>query len=153
MILSTFHSGSNYEVTRVPSRYPNKPLIMEPNVVLDYTKHTGGVNSSDHYIASCQFMKTKKRYRKMFFWLLEVSIVNSYLLYALVQEQYSKRPITHKKFREILVESLVHEKMSTSRRMQKAKQGRPSSGPPEERLNGEPRFIERKEKGSGACVV
>jgi hypothetical protein len=57
----------------------------------------------------------------MFFWILEVSIMNSYLLYVLVQEQYSKKPVTHKKFRQNLVESLVHEKMSTSGGMQKAK--------------------------------
>jgi hypothetical protein len=29
-----------------------------------------------------------------------------------------------------------------------AKRGRPSSGPPDERLNGEPHFMERKEEGS-----
>jgi hypothetical protein len=91
--------------------------------------------------------------RKIIFWLLEVNIVNSYLLYVLVQEHYSKRPIIHKKFRQCLVESLVHERMSTSGRLHKAKRGRPCSGPPEERLNGEPHFIERKEKGSSACVV
>jgi hypothetical protein len=43
--------------------------------------------------------------------------------------------------------------MTTSGRKQKTKRGRPCSGPPEERLNGEPHFIERKEKGSVACVV
>jgi hypothetical protein len=35
--------------------------------------------------------------------------------------------------------------------MQKAKRGRPSSGPPDETLNGEPHFIETKEQGSAAC--
>jgi hypothetical protein len=75
MILSTFHTGRKDEVTEVPSRYPNKPSIMKPNVVLDYTKHMGGVDRSDHYTASYQFTRTKKWYRKMFFWLLEVSIV------------------------------------------------------------------------------
>jgi hypothetical protein len=47
----------------------------------------------------------------------------------------------------------VHERMSASGRLHKAKRGRPCSGPPEERLNGEPHFIERKEEGSSACVV
>jgi hypothetical protein len=122
MILSTFHTGSKDEVIEVPSRYRNKPSIMKPNVVLDYTKHMGGVDRSDHDIASYQFMRRmKKWYRKMFFWLLEESIVNSYLLYVLVQEQYSKRPITRKKFRQCPVESLVHERMSTSDRLHKAK--------------------------------
>jgi hypothetical protein len=43
--------------------------------------------------------------------------------------------------------------MSTSGRMQKAKRGRPSSGPPEERLNGDPHIIEAKENRPGACVM
>jgi hypothetical protein len=30
---------------------------------------------------------------------------------------------------------------------------RPTSGPRDERLNGEPHFIQRKEKGCVACVV
>jgi hypothetical protein len=47
----------------------------------------------------------------------------------------------------------MHEKMSTSGRLHQAKRGRPCSGPPEEMLNGEPHFTERKEKGSSACVV
>jgi hypothetical protein len=33
------------------------------------------------------------------------------------------------------------------------KKCRPCSFPPEERLNGEPHFIERKEKGYAACDV
>lgn len=59
-----------------------------------------------------QFMRTKKCYKKMFFCLLELSIVSSYFLCDLVLEQYSKKPITHKKFRQSLWESLVHEKCS-----------------------------------------
>jgi hypothetical protein len=71
MILSTFHTGSKDEVTEVPSRYPNKPPIMKPNVVLDYTKHMGGVDHSEHHIVSYQFTRMRKWYSKMFFWFLE----------------------------------------------------------------------------------
>jgi hypothetical protein len=56
MILSTSHTGSIDEVTEVPSRYPNKPPITKPNV-LDCTKHMGGVDRSDQYVASYQFMR------------------------------------------------------------------------------------------------
>jgi hypothetical protein len=62
MILSTFHIRSKNEVTEVPSRYPNKLPVIKPNVVLDYTKHMGGVNCSDHYIASYQFMRRMKKW-------------------------------------------------------------------------------------------
>jgi hypothetical protein len=111
MILRIFHSGSN-EVTEVPSRYPNKLTTKKQNVVL--LNIWERLTRSDHYIASFQFMRrTRKLYRKMLFWLLEVSIVNSYLLHVLVQEQYSKRPMTHK-FIQSLAEYLAHERMTTS---------------------------------------
>jgi hypothetical protein len=39
-------------------------------------------------------------------------------------------------------------------KMQKAKWGRPTRSPPEERLNGEPHFAERKEMGAHClCCV
>lgn len=81
------------------------------------------------------------------------NIIISYLLYVLDQEQCSKRPVTHKRVRCSLVESLVHETMSTNGRMHKAKQDRQCIGSPEEKPNGEPHFIETKEKVSSACIV
>jgi hypothetical protein len=50
-VLSTFHFGSENEVTEVPYRYPNRSPLIKLNLVLDYTKHMGGVDLSDHYIA------------------------------------------------------------------------------------------------------
>jgi hypothetical protein len=82
--------------------------------------------------------------KKMFLWLLEVSTVNSYLLYVLVQEQCGKKPVTHKEFKQSLVESLMHARVSASGGIQKAEQG---SGARDKRLNGEPHFTERKERG------
>jgi hypothetical protein len=66
------------------------------------------------------------------------------LTLCLGTQQYSKRPIYHEKFIQSHVESLMHEGMTITGRMQKAKGGKPSSCP---RLNGEPQFIERKERG------
>jgi hypothetical protein len=52
-------------------------------MMMDYTVRMGGVDCSGCYIASYQFMRRmKKWYRKEFFWLVEVSVVNLYLLYA-----------------------------------------------------------------------
>ena len=52
----------------------------KPAVVSEYTKYMGGVDRSDHYCASYAFLrKTVKWWRKLFFWLIETSIVNSYV--------------------------------------------------------------------------
>ncbi|XP_046666454.1 piggyBac transposable element-derived protein 4-like [Homalodisca vitripennis] len=86
-MLSTHGKGSKSGVTDVASRWPNKPPVTKPNVVVDYTKHMGAVDRSDHFISSYEFMRrTKKWYRKMVFWLLEVCIIDSYLLYKQVQK-------------------------------------------------------------------
>lgn len=70
--------------------------ITKPTVVYEYNRFLGGVDLADHYISSYIFVpKSVKWWRKLFFWLLEVSIVNSYLLYSqfnghLEQKQFKK---------------------------------------------------------------
>ncbi len=115
-MLSTAHKGSKHEVTLVPSKNPAQPPISKPNVIVDYTKHMGAVDRADHFISSYQFMRrSKKWYRKIFFWLLEISIVNSYLLHTAVQRKvYNKdnKALTHKQFRKQLIEELIEPKIS-----------------------------------------
>lgn len=123
-MLSTKHKGSTREMAFVNSRWPNRPQVLKPNVVIDYVKHMGGVDRSDHFVSSYQFMRrTKKWYRKMFFWLLEVAIINAYLLYKEVQTAAGKKPMTHHKFRKALVTSLVSERAARRRRADR-KRGR-----------------------------
>lgn len=151
-MLSTKHTGSKNDMTPVPSKNPNHPPTMKPNVIVEYTKHMGGVDRSDHFIASYQFMRrTRKWYRKVFFWLLEVSVVNSYLLYVTLLNSQHKKPLTHKQFRQRLVLPLVQDRM-TSRNLDIKRPGRPIQGPPDERLTGR-HFMKRREKGKGRCVV
>jgi hypothetical protein len=126
---------------------------MKPNLVIDYTKHMGGVDRSDHFIASYQFTRrTRKWYCKVFFWLLEVSVINSYLLYVAVQNSHHNKPLKHKQFRQSPLQSLVKDKVTLSGQIEKQTPGRPIQGPPDERLTGR-HFMRRKEKGKGRCVV
>lgn len=112
-MLSTAHKGSKQDVSIVAPKNPANDPILKPNVIVDYTKHMGAVDRADHYISSYQFMRrSKKWYRKVFFWLLEVSIVNSYLLHSAMQKKDGKTEWTHKRYREKLVESLVEGRMS-----------------------------------------
>lgn len=151
-MLSTFSKGSRRDMTDVPCRWPNKPPTKKPNVVINYIKNMGGVDRSDHFISSYQFMRrTKKWYRKLFFWLFEVGLINAYLLYKQVQTTANEKPLSHRQFRMSLVKALVAEKVAT--RPQARKRGRQAQGPPEERLDGKPHFMSRREKGSRQCVV
>lgn len=56
-ILSTFHSESKDEITKVPSKHSNKPPTKKLNVEFNNTKLMGGVHGSNQYIASYQFMR------------------------------------------------------------------------------------------------
>lgn len=123
-LLSTFSKGSMKHVTNVPSKWPNKPPNAKPHVILDYIKHTAGVDRSNHFISSYQFMRrTKKWYRQIFFWLLEVGIVDAYLLYKMTQESHEKKPLSLKAFRQSLVRALVQEKVAN--RTTAKQRGRP----------------------------
>ena len=68
-------------------------------IVLDYTEQRGRVDKTDHSIAQYQFC----RRRKMFFWLLEVCIVNLYSLYTMNLRRYNKYHLSHKKYRKALI--------------------------------------------------
>ena len=68
----------------------------------------GGVDKADHYCRSYAFLrKTVKWWRKMFFWLFEVAIVNSFILYNVQRKEKGLRIVTHKKYRKNLVIQLV----------------------------------------------
>lgn len=151
-MISTAHKGNEDNVNEMPSKWPNRPVVKKPKVVTDYTANMGAVDRSDHYISSYQFLRrTFKWYRKVFFWLLEVSILNSYLLYKGTVEKYDKNPITHKSFRKSLVRSLVKEKIA-SRGIGRKRRGRPHQGPSEERLSKKQHFMGKKPRAL-RCVV
>lgn len=149
-MLSTHGKGSKSDVSEVPNKWPDKPPVSKPNIILDYTKNMGAVDRSDHFISSYEFMRrTKKWYRKMFFWILEVCLIDSYLLYKQVQIDHMKKPLSHLAFRKSLVRSLVAEYTSQPKTRRR---GRPSQGPTEQRLSGR-HFMKKREKGSARCVV
>ncbi|KOX76061.1 hypothetical protein WN51_12873, partial [Melipona quadrifasciata] len=45
----------------------------------------------------------RKWWRKLFFWGLEICLINSYILYKQVKRQRNEQPLTHLHFRKILV--------------------------------------------------
>lgn len=85
---------------------------------------------------------------KDFFWCLEVSIVNAYILYSCHTSDNGMQPMSHVKFRRSLVESLVAGVRNPRNR------SRPGSADREERLNKLPHFVYHYEqKKHKDCVV
>ena len=127
-MLSTWHNAGTTTISRIVKGGQQED-IEKPVVICDYTVHMGAVDRSDHYCTSYSFMrKTLKWWRKMFFWLVEVSIMNSFILYEKVNHTTALQHLT---YRQKLVEQLVGD----IRNNHSKQLGRPSSLDREERLN------------------
>ncbi|MGH0175536.1 UNVERIFIED_CONTAM: hypothetical protein FKN15_069236 [Acipenser sinensis] len=150
LMLSTFH-GSDCEKVQRTIKQGEIQELDKPSVICDYTSKMGAVDRADHYCASYAFTrKSLKWWRKMFFWLLEVAIVNSAILFNLMKVESGQLPVRHKTFRKDLLVQLVGNVRNPGSR----KRGRPSSTDREERLNGKPHFIAKNEgKSTKDCAV
>ena len=63
-----------------------------------------GVDRADQYTVYYSFIrKARKWWRKLFFWMLEVVTVNSYILYKL----NTTTAITHLEYRQKVLEALA----------------------------------------------
>ena len=93
------------DMVTLPSKVPGKPDRRKPKMIEDYNHAMGGVDKADQMgIYYCFQRKSIKWWKKVFFWLLEISVVNSYILY---KETTPTRPHTHLAFRHLLVKNLV----------------------------------------------
>jgi hypothetical protein len=109
-VLSTSHNAQTQPYA--PRRRESEP-ISKPNVNCDYTAKMGGVDIADRYTLTYSFgWKSKKWWRKLFFWLLDVSVVNSFILYNMQQQ----KPIRQRKYRKVLIMELVGNVCNTNSR-------------------------------------
>lgn len=148
-LLSTLHNPSTVLVNRKITRgVPEE--FQKPVAIVDYTANMGAVDRADHYCASYGFTrKSIKWWRKMFFWLLEVAIVNSFLLCNMNRVREGLKPLGHLKYRKNLLVQLVGDVRNNPK-----KRGRPSTNDEEERLRKIPHFIQSNEKSNSKdCAV
>jgi hypothetical protein len=66
-----------------------------------YIYRMGGVARADHYCSSYRFLKKSlKWWRKLYFWTLEASLVNSFHMYNMNQESANLPILSHLRFHE-----------------------------------------------------
>ena len=95
------------------SRRAGKPPQIKPLVVTEYNKYILGVDRLDQRMAYYKFERKSVRWwRKVFFWMLEVVVVNSYILYS--HHTDAPRKLSHKQFRRQLVVHLCEGQHSTT---------------------------------------
>ena len=78
--------------------------VKKPNVVMEYDKYMGGVDRADQMLNYTPFRgKTVKRWKRVFFHVVNICVMNSYLMYKSATAQ----PITGRKFQTELVEFMI----------------------------------------------
>ena len=124
--------------------------VSKPAVVNTYNYSMNGVDVADQLTVFYSFIrKTRKWWRKLFFYLMEVSTVNSYLLY----KQTVIQPRNHLGYRRAVVEQMAN--LSTQEAPTRPGPGAPRRAATHDlpqRLNGKLHFIGRSPKDRD-CVV
>ena len=101
------------------------------------TQNMNGVDISDQYTASYPFTrKTIKWWRKVCFWLIDLSVTNSYALYREIEKD---RVLPHIAYRRSIVEALATRYLSSA-------PPRPRAGRPRKRSHpdGDPERLNRR---------
>lgn len=127
IMLSTF-AGTNpvREVKRFDRKEKCHKKVTCPYVITTYNKHMGGVDLLDSLIGRYKIgMRSKKWYFRIFYHLVDLAVINSWLLSKRVNEQIGSTGVEMKlsQFRLDLAESLCSYGPSNS-----TKRGRPPNG-------------------------
>lgn len=110
-----------------------------------------GVDRLDQLVTYYSFVhKTIKWWRKVFFWMLEVTIINSYIIHRERARQNGIYVLTHKKYRKALVTYLSEPLLMTSATRTTAN---PRPQPSMERLQSGLRHTITKGTKRRDCVV
>ena len=105
--LSTFHGNtmSNFTTRRLDTRD-----IQRPDLVSSYNKYMGGVDHMDQMLSYYTIgKKTIKWYKRIFWRLIDMAIVNSFVLYNMC---HPLKRMSHNVFRLQLADSLVTDWMN-----------------------------------------
>lgn len=103
-MLSTIHEATMAVLSKRDRN--NNEFVAKPACIVDYVSKMGGVDLSDqiNQYDSC-LRKTTKWYKKLFFHLFNLCIVNSYLLY----KKFSEKKLNSHDFKIALARSLIEE--------------------------------------------
>ena len=106
-MLSTWSTFKSQPVRRKVRGRKEEEMVENPSDIGNYMKNIGGVDTADEYCATnCFLRKTLKWWRKLFFWGLEVSIINAYILDVESCKNSNSNAMSHIKFRMELVMAL-----------------------------------------------
>ena len=102
--MSSIHGTSSIPVLR---RGDNEH-VMKPEMINEYNKYMNGVDKCDQHLASYSIdRKTLKWWKKIFFRVLDVCILNAMITYTTYDPTFKQKKCSHKCFRLELIDQLV----------------------------------------------
>ena len=140
-------SGPSLQMVTVHPQMPHRNEVTQPAVVDRYNHNMNGVDVADQLTVFYSIQRnTRKWWRKLFFWMLETTIVNSYIVYK------SKVPsaATHLGYRRSIVNSLASDYIATAPPRPRIGRPRVTAQDPE-RLNGRLHILGKREQRQ--CVA
>lgn len=85
-LLSTWNDAGMIDSKRI-LQGGKEVNIRKPNVVVSYTNSMSSIDRTNQYTSTyCFLRKSLKWWRKMFFWGMEVCVINSYIIYKIVKK-------------------------------------------------------------------
>ena len=99
IVLTTIHNDDVASVERRCRKAPGgREEVEKPVAIIQYNKYMGGVDMADQLLSYYSFAhRTVKWWRRAFFYLIDMAVVNSYVLYTMKNKNRRQR-LTHEKF-------------------------------------------------------
>lgn len=110
VIVSNMHNPENSSTVERKDKCGNKQTVTCPTPVSDYNMYMGGVDRFDQLMQVYSISwKSRRWWMKIFYYLLDASIVNSYILYKETIKIVStkEKPMSQLSFRSVLADELI----------------------------------------------
>ena len=102
-MISSCHAATE-EWTGRMNRY-DRTATYKPSCILEYTKNMGSVDLSDQLLTYYSFLqKTGKWWRKLWVHMLNMLVLNAYIL----NKKFGERKLSHSDYREYIAEYTIH---------------------------------------------
>lgn len=111
-IIATISNNHNNAMTTTFRRKKDstKKKIDIPVMVQRYSDHMGGVDLANQLIGSYKIgFRSKKWWKAIFYHLIDIAVINSYVLYTKIMKTANKLVKTQRQFRLELFDALVNE--------------------------------------------
>lgn len=107
-VASTMHNSDETTKVRRTTKTGEKQELACPKSIADYNAYMGGVDRLDQLLAAYSVaQKSRRWWLKIFYYFLDCSIVNGYIIYKETMKSKNLKPASQLTFRSNLVNELI----------------------------------------------